>query len=147
MARYLFVYVCVYLRVCVFDFLSLHMQEITCLCPCRERTLDMARYVIVCVPVCLHVCMFAILFLHIQEEISKYDKICEESYMLAKKETAVSNAEWLDSPWTDFFSSRGDQMKIPSTSVNEDVLLAIGDKVSTVPENFQVHGGKKTMCL
>ncbi|KAK7112604.1 2-oxoglutarate dehydrogenase complex component E1-like isoform X1 [Littorina saxatilis] len=78
-----------------------------------------------------------------EEEISKYDKICEESYMLAKKETAVSNAEWLDSPWTDFFSSRGDQMKIPSTSVNEDVLLAIGDKVSTVPENFQVHGGLK----
>ena len=78
-----------------------------------------------------------------QEEISKYDKICEEAYMLAKKETAVSNAEWLDSPWTDFFSSRRtDQMKIPKTFVAEETLNDIGQKVSSVPEDFVVHGGE-----
>ncbi|XP_076462504.1 2-oxoglutarate dehydrogenase complex component E1-like isoform X1 [Babylonia areolata] len=79
-----------------------------------------------------------------EEEIAKYDKICEEAYMLAKKETAVSNAEWLDSPWTDFFTThRTDQMKNPKTFVNEETLRFIGQKVSTVPENFVVHGGLK----
>ena len=78
----------------------------------------------------------------LQEEIDKYDKICEEAYVLAKKETAVSNAEWLDSPWTDFFSShRSDQMKQPNTSASEETLAFIGQKMSTVPEDFVVHGG------
>jgi len=80
--------------------------------------------------------------LHEQEEIAKYDKICDEAYLLAKKETAMSNTEWLDSPWTDFFSARrSEQMKIPSTSVPEDTLVEIGQKVSEVPEDFVVHGG------
>lgn len=84
-----------------------------------------------------------LLALHTQEEIDKYDKICEEAYVLAKKETAVSNAEWLDSPWTDFFSShRSDQMKLPSTFTSEDILTFIGEKMSTVPDDFVVHGGE-----
>ena len=79
-----------------------------------------------------------------QEEIAKYDKICDEAYMLAKKETAVSNAEWLDSPWTDFFSqNRSSQMTIPSTSVSEDTLIHIGEKFSEVPQDFVVHGGEE----
>ena len=84
--------------------------------------------------------MFA---LYVQEEIDKYDKICEEAYVLAKKETVVSNAEWLDSPWTDFFSThRSDQMKLPSTFTSEDTLSYIGQKMSTVPDDFVVHGGE-----
>ncbi|KAK7482309.1 hypothetical protein BaRGS_00026437 [Batillaria attramentaria] len=77
-----------------------------------------------------------------EEEIAKYDKICEEAYSLAKKETAVSNAEWLDSPWTDFFKKK-DQMKLPNTFVDEDTLNHIGKNFSTIPEDFVIHGGLK----
>ncbi|KAL3877350.1 hypothetical protein ACJMK2_035073 [Sinanodonta woodiana] len=78
-----------------------------------------------------------------EEEISKYDKICEEAYMLAKKETAVRNSDWLDSPWTGFFEGR-DSMKMPTTGIKEETLRSIGDKVSTPPEgDFKVHGGLK----
>ncbi|XP_025108212.1 2-oxoglutarate dehydrogenase, mitochondrial-like isoform X2 [Pomacea canaliculata] len=77
-----------------------------------------------------------------EEEIAKYDKICEEAYMLAKKETAVANTEWLDSPWTDFFQKK-DQMKLPSTWVKESTLTHIGQVFSSEPEDFVIHGGLK----
>uniref|UniRef100_A0A2C9JG65 2-oxoglutarate dehydrogenase complex component E1 n=1 Tax=Biomphalaria glabrata TaxID=6526 RepID=A0A2C9JG65_BIOGL len=77
-----------------------------------------------------------------EEEISKYDKICEEAYGLAKKETAVSNIDWLDSPWKGFFEGR-DPMVLPTTGVSEDVLKHIGTVFSTPPEEFVIHGGLK----
>ncbi|KAH9498408.1 hypothetical protein Btru_008193 [Bulinus truncatus] len=77
-----------------------------------------------------------------EEEISKYDKICEEAYSLAKKETAVSNIDWLDSPWKGFFEGR-DPMVLPKTGISEDVLKHIGTVFSTPPEDFVIHGGLK----
>ena len=83
-----------------------------------------------------------------QEEVSKYDSVCDEAYLCAKKETAFSNAEWLDSPWTAFFSKhRSDQMLLRDTSVSEDVLQHIGHCVSAVPDDFVVHGGESTWLL
>ncbi|XP_059156850.1 2-oxoglutarate dehydrogenase complex component E1-like isoform X2 [Physella acuta] len=77
-----------------------------------------------------------------EEEISKYDKICEEAYSLAKKETAVSNIDWLDSPWSGFFEGR-DPMMLPTTGVSEECLKHIGTVFSTPPEDFVIHGGLK----
>ncbi|CAG5119058.1 unnamed protein product, partial [Candidula unifasciata] len=77
-----------------------------------------------------------------EEEISKYDKICEEAYSLAKKETAVSNIDWLDSPWSGFFEGR-DPMRLPITGVTEETLRHIGTVFSTPPEDFVIHGGLK----
>ena len=80
-----------------------------------------------------------------QEEISKYDKICEESYSAAKKETAVSNIDWLDSPWSGFFEGRN-PMEMPTTGVSEETLQHIGKVFSTPPEEFVIHGGMYCLC-
>ncbi|XP_033747681.1 LOW QUALITY PROTEIN: 2-oxoglutarate dehydrogenase, mitochondrial-like [Pecten maximus] len=77
-----------------------------------------------------------------EEEEKKYDTICETAYIESKKQTAVKNSDWLDSPWGDFFSNQ-DPMKYPTTGVSEDVLTHIGNQVSTAPENFDIHGGLK----
>ncbi|BFZ17509.1 hypothetical protein BsWGS_20554 [Bradybaena similaris] len=77
-----------------------------------------------------------------EEEISKYDKICEEAYSLAKKETAVSNIDWLDSPWSGFFEGR-DPMVLPVTGISEETLQHIGTVFSTPPPDFVIHGGLK----
>ncbi|XP_041362850.1 2-oxoglutarate dehydrogenase, mitochondrial-like isoform X1 [Gigantopelta aegis] len=77
-----------------------------------------------------------------EEEVAKYDKICEEAYVAAKKETAVKNTDWLDSPWGNFFEGR-DPMKMPITGVSEDVLHHIGGIFSTPPDDFVIHGGLK----
>lgn len=77
-----------------------------------------------------------------EEEIDKYDKICEENYILAKKETAVRNKEWLDSPWSGFFEGK-DPMKKPATGVPEQTLKHIGETFSSVPDDFVIHGGLK----
>ena len=60
--------------------------------------------------------------------------------MAAKKETAVKNTDWLDSPWGNFFEGR-DPMKMPITGVSEDVLHHIGTVFSTPPDDFVIHGG------
>ena len=77
----------------------------------------------------------------------KYDQICEEAFALAKKEKAVSNAEWLDSPWEGFFDSR-QAMVLPKTGVKEEVLSHIGTMFSTPPpDDFVIHGGEShNMC-
>lgn len=37
--------------------------------------------------------------LTLQEEISKYDKICEEAFTRSKDEKILHIKHWLDSPW------------------------------------------------
>ena len=78
----------------------------------------------------------------IQEEVEKYDRICEESYMGAKKTPVVRNSDWLDSPWTGFFEGK-DPMKAPSTGVEESMLRHIAEKFSEEPpeEGFTIHPG------
>lgn len=41
----------------------------------------------------------AVLCPTLQEEISKYDKICEEAFTRSKDEKILHIKHWLDSPW------------------------------------------------
>ncbi|XP_052262129.1 2-oxoglutarate dehydrogenase complex component E1-like isoform X3 [Dreissena polymorpha] len=78
-----------------------------------------------------------------EEEVSKYDKICEEAYVLSKKESTVSYRDWLDSPWHGFFDSR-EAMVLPKTGVKEDILQHIGSVFSSPPPgDFVIHPGLK----
>lgn len=78
-----------------------------------------------------------------EEEVSKYDKICEEAYNQSKKEISISNADWLDSPWEGFFDSR-QAMVLPKTGVKEDILQHIGTVFSSPPPgDFVIHPGLK----
>ncbi|XP_019587193.1 2-oxoglutarate dehydrogenase complex component E1 isoform X2 [Rhinolophus sinicus] len=79
-----------------------------------------------------------------EEEISKYDKICEEAFARSKDEKILHIKHWLDSPWPGFFTLDGQprSMSCPSTGLTEDVLMHIGNVASSVPvENFTIHGG------
>nr|KAF6470050.1 oxoglutarate dehydrogenase [Molossus molossus] len=79
-----------------------------------------------------------------EEEISKYDKICEEAFARSKDEKILHIKHWLDSPWPGFFTLDGQprSMTCPSTGLTEDVLTHIGNVASSVPvENFTIHGG------
>ncbi|XP_005396712.1 PREDICTED: 2-oxoglutarate dehydrogenase, mitochondrial isoform X1 [Chinchilla lanigera] len=79
-----------------------------------------------------------------EEEISKYDKICEEAFTRSKDEKILHIKHWLDSPWPGFFTLDGQprSMSCPSTGLEEDVLTHIGNVASSVPvENFTIHGG------
>lgn len=78
-----------------------------------------------------------------EDEVAKYDKICEEAYIASRRETAVRNRDWLDSPWSGFFEGK-DPMKIPITGVEESTLNHIGMKFSSEPEgDFELHRGVK----
>ncbi|KAK9512476.1 hypothetical protein O3M35_000899 [Rhynocoris fuscipes] len=73
----------------------------------------------------------------------KYDKICEESYSNAQKETHVKYKDWLDSPWSGFFEGK-DPLKMSPTGVKEDTLVHIGKRFSSPPPNaaeFVIHKG------
>ncbi|XP_044775907.1 2-oxoglutarate dehydrogenase, mitochondrial isoform X1 [Neomonachus schauinslandi] len=79
-----------------------------------------------------------------EEEISKYDKICEEAFTRSKDEKILHIKHWLDSPWPGFFTLDGQprSMTCPSTGLTEDILAHIGNVASSVPvENFTIHGG------
>lgn len=43
---------------------------------------------------------------------NKYEKICEEAYVKAQKETQIRYKDWLDSPWSGFFE--GEPFLFPS---------------------------------
>uniref|UniRef100_A0A8C4RE04 2-oxoglutarate dehydrogenase complex component E1 n=1 Tax=Erpetoichthys calabaricus TaxID=27687 RepID=A0A8C4RE04_ERPCA len=81
-----------------------------------------------------------------EEEISKYDKICEEAYTRSKDEKILHIKHWLDSPWPGFFTLDGQpkSMTCPSTGLSEEELNHIGEVASSVPvEDFTIHGGLK----
>ncbi|XP_075233720.1 oxoglutarate dehydrogenase Nc73EF isoform X8 [Lycorma delicatula] len=73
----------------------------------------------------------------------KYDKICEEAYTNARKETHIKYKDWLDSPWSGFFEGK-DPLKVSPTGVKEDTLIHIGKRFSSPPPNaaeFVIHKG------
>ncbi|XP_023245263.1 2-oxoglutarate dehydrogenase, mitochondrial isoform X2 [Copidosoma floridanum] len=73
----------------------------------------------------------------------KYEKICEEAYNQAKKETHIKYKDWLDSPWSGFFEGK-DPLKSSPTGIKEDTLIHIGKKFSSPPPNaaeFVIHKG------
>uniref|UniRef100_A0A8C4NE02 2-oxoadipate dehydrogenase complex component E1 n=1 Tax=Eptatretus burgeri TaxID=7764 RepID=A0A8C4NE02_EPTBU len=83
-----------------------------------------------------------------EEEISKYDKICEEAYVRSKDEKIMHIKHWLDSPWPGFFTldGRPKSMSCPPTGVSEDVLAHIGNVASSVPApDFTAHSGIERM--
>ncbi|XP_074648897.1 2-oxoglutarate dehydrogenase complex component E1-like [Tubulanus polymorphus] len=77
-----------------------------------------------------------------EAERDTYDRICEESYVAAKKQTAVRNSDWLDSPWSGFFETK-DAMKLPETGVDKDTLSHVADVFSSCPDDFALHPGLK----
>ncbi|MBN3302781.1 2-oxoglutarate dehydrogenase-like, mitochondrial [Amia ocellicauda] len=79
-----------------------------------------------------------------EEEISKYDRICEEAYTSSKDAKILHISHWLDSPWPDFFTADGEpkSMSCPLTGLEEDVLQHIGNIASSVPmQDFTIHAG------
>ncbi|XP_054265308.1 2-oxoglutarate dehydrogenase complex component E1 isoform X2 [Macrosteles quadrilineatus] len=73
----------------------------------------------------------------------KYDKICEEAYSNARKETHIKYKDWLDSPWSGFFEGK-DPLMVSPTGVKEDTLVHIGKRFSSPPPNaaeFVIHKG------
>ncbi|XP_028318021.1 2-oxoglutarate dehydrogenase, mitochondrial isoform X2 [Gouania willdenowi] len=79
-----------------------------------------------------------------EEEISKYDRICEEAYIRSKDEKIMHIKHWLDSPWPGFFTLDGQprSMTCPPTGISEDLLVHIGTIAASVPEqDFTIHGG------
>lgn len=46
---------------------------------------------------------------------NKYEKICEEAYVKAQKETQIRYKDWLDSPWSGFFE--GEPFLFPVVSI------------------------------
>ncbi|XP_066904254.1 2-oxoglutarate dehydrogenase complex component E1 isoform X3 [Halyomorpha halys] len=73
----------------------------------------------------------------------KYEKICQEAYNNAAKETHIKYKDWLDSPWSGFFEGK-DPLKVSPTGVKEDTLLHIGKRFSSPPPNaaeFVIHRG------
>jgi len=73
----------------------------------------------------------------------KYEKICEEAFDLAKKETHIKYKDWLDSPWSGFFEGK-DPLKVAPTGVKEETLIHIGNRFSSPPPNaaeFIIHRG------
>ncbi|CAA9993310.1 unnamed protein product [Nesidiocoris tenuis] len=82
-----------------------------------------------------------------QEEVKdvrdKYDKICEDAYSNAGKETHIKYKDWLDSPWSGFFEGK-DPLKASPSGVKEDTLVHIGKRFSSPPPNaaeFVIHKG------
>ncbi|KAF6777752.1 hypothetical protein AHF37_02848 [Paragonimus kellicotti] len=75
-------------------------------------------------------------------EMAKYDKICEDAYELAKKQTVTFNRAWIDSPWHGFFENK-DPMHLPNTGVESSVLEHIGHVISEPPEGMVIHPGLK----
>jgi len=79
----------------------------------------------------------------VKDVADKYEKICEESYVNARKETHIKYKDWLDSPWSGFFEGK-DPLKVSPTGVKEDTLVHIGKKMSSPPPNaaeFIIHKG------
>ncbi|XP_046646434.1 2-oxoglutarate dehydrogenase, mitochondrial-like [Daphnia pulicaria] len=74
---------------------------------------------------------------------NKYEKICEEAYVKAQKETQIRYKDWLDSPWSGFFEGKN-PLKMGNTGVIEETLKHIGKRFSSTPPNaaeFVVHKG------
>jgi len=74
--------------------------------------------------------------------LESYGKVLEDAYSNSKKETAIYNRMWLDSPWSGFFD-RSDPMKLPSTGIHEETLQHIAKVFSTEPGGeMTLHSGE-----
>ncbi|XP_037957099.1 2-oxoglutarate dehydrogenase, mitochondrial-like [Teleopsis dalmanni] len=71
---------------------------------------------------------------------AEYQKICEEAFENAKKETYIKYKDWLDSPWSGFFEGKDPLLVLP-TGVKEETLVYIGNRFSQIPADFVIHKG------
>ncbi|KRT86821.1 hypothetical protein AMK59_1592 [Oryctes borbonicus] len=79
----------------------------------------------------------------VQDVKEKYEKICEDAFGAARKETHVKHKDWLDSPWSGFFEGK-DPLKVGATGLKEETLVHIGTRFSSPPPNaaeFIIHKG------
>ncbi|KAJ8400084.1 hypothetical protein AAFF_G00401230 [Aldrovandia affinis] len=83
-----------------------------------------------------------------EEEVTKYDRICEEAHERSKDEKILHIKHWLDSPWPGLCVcvlggfQPAKSMSCPSTGLSEEELTHIGQVASSVPvEDFTIHGG------
>ncbi|XP_023011751.1 2-oxoglutarate dehydrogenase complex component E1-like [Leptinotarsa decemlineata] len=79
----------------------------------------------------------------VKEIQDKYDKICEEEFQKASKETHMKYSDWIDSPWSGFFEGK-DPLKANPTGVKEEILAHVGRKFASPPPNtsqFKLHKG------
>lgn len=79
----------------------------------------------------------------VKEVREKYEKICEEAFEAARKETHIKFKDWIDSPWSGFFEGK-DPLKCNKTGVIEETLEHIGKRFSSPPPNaaeFVIHKG------
>ena len=100
----------------------------------------------------------------VEDVRNKYEKICEEAYVKAQKETQIRYKDWLDSPWSGFFEGTPlyfyfrkksretnfddfagkNPLKMSNTGIKEETLVHIGKRFSSTPPNaagFVVHKG------
>jgi len=78
-----------------------------------------------------------------EEERSKYDKVLDESFENAKKRPEMKIADWLDSKWGGFFKKHDLLGELRPTGTSMEQLVALGNKLSSAPANFNVHNGLK----
>lgn len=79
----------------------------------------------------------------VEEVRNRYERICEEAYVKAQKETQIRYKDWLDSPWSGFFEGK-DPLKMSHTGIKEETLTHIGRRFSNPPPNateFVIHKG------
>lgn len=77
-----------------------------------------------------------------ESRVATYDKVCEDAYGRAKKETAIRNRDWLDSPWEKFFDGR-EELAVPTTGISEEHLVHIAQRFSEEPPEIHLHSGLK----
>lgn len=77
----------------------------------------------------------------VKQKKEQYDKYCEGEFEKGMKETKMRYRDWIDSPWTGFFSGRKNA-RMEETGLPEKTILHILDKFSSHPHNssdFIVH--------
>ncbi|KAL3079716.1 hypothetical protein niasHS_013998 [Heterodera schachtii] len=77
---------------------------------------------------------------YVDEELKKYGAILENAHESAKQVTELRNRDWLDSPWDDFFRGKNPSQLLP-TGIERDSLELIVNKISQVPDGFNLHRG------
>ncbi|XP_028405174.1 2-oxoglutarate dehydrogenase-like, mitochondrial [Dendronephthya gigantea] len=80
-----------------------------------------------------------------EAEHDKYERICEESFRKGKEIKSIRFADWLDSPWKDFFKDDRGKTPVPPTGIKSDEIHSIGHAFSSPPPGveFTIHAGLK----
>ncbi|CAF0807367.1 unnamed protein product [Rotaria sordida] len=75
-----------------------------------------------------------------EAEEAKYQRILDDTFANSKSSAYAKDKNWLDSPWKNFFTSKG-PFPYPETGVSEETLKTIGIKAHELPQGFVLHRG------